>query len=535
MTTEQIKQAILTGDTCMGMEFGSTRVKAVLIDREHNVLAGGAVTWENRFENGIWTYDLPDAVANLQACYTALKRDVMEKYGIVLTRIGQIGISGMMHGLLAMDETGALVTPFRTWRNTMTKPEADFLTEQFGQTIPQRWSIVHLYQLMKTEPEKAARIKQMTTLAGYIHLLLTGELVLGCCEAAGMLPAVCGDDGEPDYDADMVRIFNALAAQAGMPWTLGDIFPRVLRAGASGGTLTEGGAALLDADGDLAAGIPFCPPEGDGGTGMVCTGSLAPGMATVSAGTSTFGLFVLEEPPRHLDKKLELTITPAGNPVVEIQSNNGTAELDGWVSIIAEAMSRLGAKCDAQQIYTVLLGAAMEGERGCGGLLSYNCLSGEHLLDIAKGRPLFVRTPDSTLDLPNFMRAQLFAIFAPLAYGLSLMDREDAETIKTVKAHGGLFRTRGAAQPVLSAALGLPVTVSEEAGEGGPFGAALLASYALRRGEGETLADYLTMRVFADAKVHTVEPDAALCEEYRGYMEHYMRGLYVEQTAVRTL
>lgn len=535
MTTEAIKNAILAADTCMGMEFGSTRVKAVLIDRDHNVIAGGAVTWENRFEDGIWTYDLADAVANLRACYAALKRDVKEKYGIVLTRIGQIGISGMMHGLLALDENGALVTPFRTWRNTMTKAEADFLSAQFGQTIPQRWSVVHLYQLMKTEPEKAARIKQMTTLSGYIHLLLTGELVLGCCEAAGMMPAFCGTDGTPDYDPGMTACFDALAKEAGMPWRLSDIFPRVLPAGDAGGTLTAAGAALLDADGDLAAGIPLCPPEGDGGTGMVCTGSLAPGMATVSAGTSTFGLFVLDRLPRHLDRKLELTITPAGNPVVEIQSNNGTAELDGWVGIVTDAMRRLGADCDAQAVYTALLGAAMEGERGCGGLLSYNCLSGEHLLDIAEGRPLFVRTPDSALTLPNFMRAQLFAIFAPLAYGLSLMDAEDAAAIKNVKAHGGLFRTRGAAQPVLAAALGLPVTVSEEAGEGGPYGAALLASYAMRRDDGETLADYLTARVFADAKVHTVEPDEELIAEYRTYMTQYLRGLTVEQTAVNTL
>ena len=534
MNTEQIKQAILAGDTCMGMEFGSTRVKAVLLNAEHEVIAGGAVTWENKWEGGIWTYDLADAVANMRACYAALREDVYDKYGVSLAKIGHIGISGMMHGLLALDENGALVTPFRTWRNTMTKPEADFLSERFGHTIPQRWSIVHLYQLMKTEPEKAARIKKITTLSGYIHLLLTGELVIGCCEGAGMLPAeIVGD--EPDYVPYMVTSFDELAEEADMPWRLKDIFPRVLRAGSSGGVLTAVGASLLDESGTLCAGIPFCPPEGDGGTGMVCTGSLAPGMATVSAGTSTFGLFVLDKAPAHLDRKLELTITPDGNPVVEIQSNNGTAELDGWVGIVADAMKRLGADCNVQDVYAALLGAAREGDYACGGVLAYNCLSGEHLLDIAEGRPLFVRTPDSSLNLPNFMRSQLFAIFAPLAYGLGLLDDADREKIVSVKAHGGLFRTRGAAQPVLAAALGRPVTVSEEAGEGGPFGAALLASYAMRRNDGETLAAYLSDRVFVGAKVHTELPDAALMEEYRAYMEIYTRGLAVEKTAVNTL
>ncbi|MBR5869904.1 MAG: ATPase [Clostridia bacterium] len=534
MNTEQIKNAILAGETCMGMEFGSTRVKAVLLNAEHTVIAGGAVTWENKWEGGIWTYDLADAVANMQGCFAALRQDVMEKYGVALTKIGQIGISGMMHGLLALDENDTLVTPFRTWRNTMTKPEADFLSERFGHTIPQRWSIVHLYQLMKTEPENAARISRMTTLAGYIHLLLTGKLVLGCCEAAGMLP-VESVDGAPDYVPYMVASFDELAADADMPWKLKDIFPQVLRAGASGGVLTAAGAALLDPSGTLCAGIPFCPPEGDGGTGMVCTGSLAPGMATVSAGTSTFGLFVLDRAPAHLDRKLELTITPDGNPVIEIQSNNGTAELDGWVGIVADAIKRLGADVDVQSIYGTLLGAAKDGAYACGGLLSYNCLSGEHLLDIGEGRPLFVRTPDSELNLPNFMRAQLFAIFAPLAYGLSLLDEEERAKIVSVKAHGGLFRTRGAAQPVLAAALNIPVTVSEEAGEGGPFGAALLASYAKYRGEGETLADYLSARVFAGAKVHTEAPDAALVKEYGDYMQNYVRGLTVERTAVSTL
>ena len=534
MNTEQIRQAIAAGETCMGMEFGSTRVKAVLLDAEHNVIAGGAVTWENKWEGGIWTYDLADAVANMQACYAALKNDVWEKYGVVLTTIGQIGISGMMHGLLALDENDTLVTPFRTWRNTMTKPEADFLSERFGHTIPQRWSIVHLYQLMKTEPQKAARIRRMTTLSGYIHYLLTGELVLGCCEAAGMLPAETVG-AEPDYVPHMVKTFDALAREAGMPWKLSDIFPRVCRAGSCGGVLTDAGAALLDVSGALSAGIPLCPPEGDGGTGMVCTGSLAPGMATVSAGTSTFGLFVLDRAPAHLDRKLELTITPDGNPVVEIQSNNGTAEIDGWVGMITDAIRRLGMEADVQSVYAALLGAAREGDCAHSGLLAYNCLSGEHLLDIAEGRPLYVRTPDSSLTLPNFMRAQLFAIFAPLAYGFGLLDACDREKITSVKAHGGLFRTRDAAQPVLAAALGLPVTVSEEAGEGGPFGAALLASYAKYRREGETLADYLSVRVFAGAKVHTEAPDAALVTEFGAYLEYYIRGLSVERTAVNTL
>lgn len=530
MTNEQIREAIAAGHTCLGMEFGSTRIKAVLIDDDHRVLASGAVTWENRFENGIWTYDLADAVANMQMCFAALRQEVEKLYGMALARVGMIGISGMMHGLLALDAGGELVTPFRTWRNTMTEPQAEFLTELFGMTIPQRWSIVHLLQLMQTEPACAARIDRITTLSGYIHYLLTGVHALGCCEAAGMLPAG-GDPTSPDYLPDMVASFDTLASEAGMPWRLRDIFPCVLRAGACAGYLTEEGARLLDPTGTLSPGIPFCPAEGDGGTGMVCTGSLAPGMAAVSAGTSTFGLFVLDRAPEHLDRHLELTVTPDGDPVIEIQSTNGTAELDGWASVIGDALGRLGVKTDAGALYEMLLSAAMDGHVGDGGIAAFNCLSGEHLLGLSAGRPLYVRRPDCTLQLSDFMRAQLFSVFAPLAYGFSLMDACDAEKIVSVRAHGGLFRTRGAAQPVLAAALGRPVTVSEGAGEGGPYGAALLAAYAKNRGADETLAAYLQAHAPADAGESTVLPDPALCAEYRAYLQTYLRASDIERAA----
>lgn len=533
MKIEQIREAIGAGRTCMGMEFGSTRVKAVLIDDTHSVIAGGAVNWENRFENGIWTYDLADAVANMQACFAALSEDVNEKYGVPLKTIGMIGISGMMHGLLALDAQGALVTPFRTWRNTMTKPESEYLTALFDCNIPQRWTAAHLYQLMKTEPETAKRIHRLTTLSGYIHLLLTGEYVLGCAEAGGMFP-IDGLREIPDYDASMTEKMDRLAAEMGMPWKTKDIFPGVLSAGACAGVLTEDGARLLDPTGVLCAGIPLCPPEGDGGTGMVCTGSLAPGMATVSAGTSTFALFVLDRPLAHASPEVETAATPTGAPVAEIQSTNGTSELDAWVGILSAAMASMGMEADKEKIYGTLLSSAMDGARCCGGVLAYNYLSGEHLTGFDAGRPLYVRTPDSHLTLPNFMRAQLFAVFAPLAYGYRML-RDEGVSVRSIRAHGGLFRTRGAAQPVLAAALGAPVTVSEDAGEGGAWGAALLAAYAKNRTSGERLEDYLQNRVFAQVRGETVVPDAALTEEYEAYLEIYLRGLSVERAATQAL
>ncbi len=532
-TTDTIREAILAGRTAMGMEFGSTRVKAVLIDDDHTVIAGGAVTWENRFEGGIWTYDLADAIANMQACFAALREDVRAKYGVALTKIGCIGISGMMHGFLALDKNGTLITPFRTWRNTMTYAESAELSKRFGYTVPQRWSVSHLYRFMKTEPDAARTIDRITTLAGYVHLLLTGVNALGCCEAGGMFPVYDEPDNpayRPDYFAHMIDEMDTLAAEAGMPWHTHDILPAVLRAGENAGYLTEAGAMLLDPTGALSAGIPFCPPEGDGGTGMVCTGGLRPGYATVSAGTSTFALFVLDKPLSHADPEVETTVTPCGTPVAEIQSNNGTSELDAWVSIIASAMEAVGGSAQKEDIYRVLLSSAMDGEHDCGGLLAYNYLSGEHLTGMTSGRPLFVRKSDSRLTLENFMRAQLFAIFAPLAYGYRLL-RAEGVRVDTVRAHGGLFRTKGAAQSVLSASLGAPVSVSEEAGEGGPFGSALLAAYAKNRNPGESLPDYLDARVFAKNKSTTVAPDETLCADFAAYMDTYVRGLPIERAA----
>ncbi|MGM9624413.1 MAG: FGGY family carbohydrate kinase, partial [Eubacteriales bacterium] len=358
MNTEQIRNAVLSGNTCMGMEFGSTRIKAVLIDGDHNVVASGSVTWENRLQNGVWTYDLADAVENMQKCYAALAHNVTKAYGVLLRKIGEIGISGMMHGLLATDEGGVLVAPFRTWRNTMTAEESAFLSGLFGYTVPQRWSAAHLYQLMKTEPENARRIRRMTTLAGYIHQRLTGRHVLGCCEAAGMFPLdgkTDTADAAPVYYPNMIAEMDRLAKEAGMPWKTLDILPGVLRAGENAGYLTKEGAALLDPTGTLEAGIPFCPPEGDGGTGMVCTGSLTPGDAAVSAGTSTFGLFVLDRPLAHANPEVETTVTPCGTPVAEIQSNNGTSELDAWVDIILSGMEAVGTVCEKEAVYQALL------------------------------------------------------------------------------------------------------------------------------------------------------------------------------------
>ncbi len=534
MNVTTIRDAILSGDTCLGMEFGSTRIKAILIDGTHRVIASGAVQWENRLEDGIWTYDLCDAVSKMQACYGALKADVEEKYGVALRQIGQICISGMMHGLLALDENGEPVTRFRTWRNTMTEEESEILSELFGMTIPQRWSAAHLCQLMRTEPQTAARIRRMTTLSGYIHWLLTGEFVLGCCDAGGMLPIDVF--AEPlCYYPHMTEHLDRLAREAGMPWTLLQIFPRILRAGDAAGVLTADGAALLDPTGALCAGIPFCPPEGDGGTGMVCTGGLAPGNGTVSAGTSTFALFVLDAPLMSTDRRLEPAVTPGGRPAVQIHGSNGTSEIDGFVSMLADGMKRLGLPVEMEEIYAMLLGSAVEGGGDAGEILAYNFLSGEHLVGLSAGRPMYVRTPQSRLTLNGFMRAQLFAVFAPLMYGFSLLHDEVRGKIRSVRAHGGLFRTRGTVQRVLASAMGVPVTVSAEAGEGGAFGAALLAAYAEHRADGETLEAYLARCVFVGECAATEEPDPVLAEEYRVYLERWMAGLPVEATAVQTL
>ncbi|MBQ3064691.1 MAG: ATPase [Clostridia bacterium] len=534
MNLKEKENAIRCGHTSLGIEFGSTRIKAVLISDSHDILAQSCITWENKLENGIWTYSLTDARENLQKCYALLKEQTEAFYHIPLTTVGMIGISGMMHGLLALDEEDRLVVPFRTWRNTMTKAESEMLTALFGCTIPQRWSVAHLCQLMRNDAKNAKRIKRMTTLAGYFHYILTGEHILGCCEAAGMFP-VDGQKDTPTYFSHMTSAFDMLAHTEGMPWSITELLPRVVRAGERGGCLTSEGAHLLDPTGELGAGIPFCPPEGDGGTGMVCTCSLAPGMASISAGTSAFGLFVLDKPFPRAIEEIEVTVTPSGFPCAQLHGNNGTSELDAWADLIASAVKQITNTdtVDTERLYEVLLGSALENGANCSGIVVYNYLSGEHLTGVPSGRPMYLRTADSTLNLQSFMRAQLFSVFAPLAHAFTILRREGV-LVKQIRAQGGLFRTKGAAQRVLAAAFRAPVTVNREAGEGGSFGMALLAAYAKNKADGQTLEDYIGA-VFENGTTVTEEPDEQLTKEYHAFLAQYMNALPLEQQAAKHL
>ena len=527
MQSKNIIETIRDGETSLGIELGSTRIKAVLIDDAHTVLAQGSFAWENRLENGVWTYSLDDAVSGLQACYTSLIADIREKYGITPETYGCIGISGMMHGFLALDEAGKPLTPFRTWRNIMTAEASELLTNLFSCNIPQRWSAAHLCQVVLDGEPYAKNIARLTTLSGYIHTLLTGKNVLGCNEASGMFPL---DPSTLFYDGTMVQAFDAFLASHDMPYSMRDIFPKPLAAGEDAGALTEAGAALLDPTGRLRPGIPFCPPEGDGGTGMVCTGSVSAGRAAVSVGTSAFALFVLDRPIRTTEREIETELTPGGAPAAQIHGNNGTSELDLWVGFLADGLRALGRDTDPGALYEPLLKLAMEADPACGGVTAYNNLAGEHLTHLPSGAPLYFRDPAAHADLGCFMRAQLSAVFAPLACGYALLQKEHVRP-DIVLAHGGLFRTEGAAQTLLSAAFGVPVSVRATAGEGGPYGTALLAAYRKNRAAGETLAQYLDEKVFAGQPVTTVMADEAAITGFRTFLARSNAGLDAARAA----
>ncbi|MDO5083037.1 MAG: FGGY-family carbohydrate kinase [Arachnia propionica] len=517
--------AITEGRAVLGIEFGSTRIKAVLVGDDHRPIATGSHDWENRFQDRVWTYSLDDAVAGMQAAHAALVRDVRERHGVELTRLGAVGISGMMHGHLALDADDRLLTPFRTWRNTMTKPAASQLSELFGCTIPQRWSIAHLWQAVLNDEPHVAEVAHITTLAGWIHWRLTGRRVVGACEASGMFPV----DGEVAWQGDAVAAFDRLAAERGLPWRITDLLPRPLPAGAEAGTLTQEGALLLDPTGTLRAGAVACPPEGDAGTGMVATNTVAPRTGNVSAGTSIFAMIVLDQPPAVVSEAIEMIATPAGHPVAMVHCNNGASEVNTWAGIFAQFVERLGVDVDAGQVFETLFTASLDGAVDAGGLVAFNYLSGEHLVGLAEGRPLVLRTPDSELSLANFMRAQLYSVFATLRVGLDVLVDEGGVHIDSLFAHGGIFRTPGVAQRHLAAATKVPVTVGETAAEGGAWGIALLAAFM--RQEGVSLTEFLA-GVFADAVMSVVEPDAAEIAGFETYHRRQLAALPVERAAV---
>ena len=520
-------ELISRGEAVLGIEFGSTRIKAVLIDDQFKPIAQGAHDWENRFVDGVWTYSLDDIDNGLKSCYKSLKEDVKDQYGVTLKKVGAIGISGMMHGYLPFDDNDKLLAPFRTWRNTITGEAAGILSERFDFNVPQRWSISHLYQAILNGEDHVKDIDFLTTLAGYIHYKLSGSKVMGVGEASGMFPI---GDGTLDYDKKMMASFDELISDKGFSWKLADILPKVLNAGDDAGSLTAEGAKFLDPEGDLEAGIPMCPPEGDAGTGMVATNSVKVRTGNVSAGTSFFAMVVLEKSLSKRHEELDMVTTPDGSPVAMAHCNNGTTDLNGWVNLFKEYEEAKGNKVDMGQLYWVLYNKALEGDKNCGGLLAYNYNAGEAITGLNAGRPMFIRTPDANFTLANFMRTHLYASLATLKIGCDILLKEEKAPLDMLYGHGGFFKTKGVGQKMLAAAMNAPVAVMTTAGEGGPWGMAILAAYMLN-GKGTDLAAYLSDRVFGQDAGEVVNPDPADVKGFDEYTEAYKKTLPAQEAA----
>ena len=526
------KECIASGKAVLGIEFGSTRIKAVLVDEANKPIASGAHDWENRLENGIWTYSLDDIWTGLQDCYQKLTEDVQAQYGEKLVKIGAIGFSAMMHGYMAFNEKDELMVPFRTWRNTITEEASNKLTELFNYHIPQRWTIAHLYQAILNGEEHVPDLKFVITLAGYIHWKLTGEKIVGVGEASGMFPI---DIATGQFNEKMIAQFDQAVADEKFGWKLKDVLPNVYTAGQQAGALTEEGAKLLDPTGTLQAGVPFCPPEGDAGTGMAATNSVAQRTGNVSAGTSVFGMIVMEKELSKVYDAIDLVTTPDGSLVAMVHCNNCTSDLNAWVNLFKEYSEVMGMKVDMNELYGNLYRKALEGDDDCGGLLAYNYFSGEHVTGFNEGRPLFARTPDAKFNLANFMRVHLFTSLGALKTGFDVLFKEEKVEVDEILGHGGLFKTKGVGQSILAAAMNAPVSVMETAGEGGAWGIALLASYMINKGADESLAAFLDSKVFAGQKGEKLEPKAADVEGFDKFMKRYSAGLAIERAAVETL
>lgn len=532
MDKNDIRKAIAEGRTSLGIELGSTRIKAVLIGEEHTPLAAGSHAWENQYEHGIWTYSLEAVWQGLQASYRNLSHEVTEKYGAPLKTLGAIGFSAMMHGYMAFDQAGNQLIPFRTWRNTITGTAAEKLTKLFQFNIPQRWSIAHLYQAILNKEPHVREIHHLTTLAGYVHWMLTGQKVLGVGEASGMFPI---DSQTHDFDQRMLGQFNHLLKAENLPWTLQDILPKVLVAGEAAGVLTADGAKRLDPTGKLLAGSKLCPPEGDAGTGMVATNSVAVRTGNVSAGTSVFAMIVLQKALSKLYPEIDMVTTPSGKPVAMVHSNNCTSDLNAWVDIFQEFTHALGVEVNESKLYETLYQQALQGDADGGGLLAYNYVSGEHLTHFEEGRPLFVRTPESRFSLANFMRVHLFSSLASLKIGMDILFEQEKVQLDQLLGHGGFFKTREVGQRMMAAAMNVPVSVMETAGEGGAWGIALLAVYMLRKTGTQSLEAYLSERVFANENSVTVQPETKDVQGFAAFMARYQKGLVIERAAVEGL
>ena len=524
-------EAIRSGQATVGIEFGSTRIKAALIAPDATPLASGSYAWENQLRGGVWTYDMAEVWQGLSGSYAALVEDVRATHGVELTTFAALGISGMMHGYIALDADGELLVPFRTWRNNITGQACDELTPLLDFAMPQRWSVAHLYQSILEQQPHLARLAHLKTLATYVHWKLTGEHVVGLDEASGMFPI---DPAGGDWDADRMAKFDATVAPRGFDWTLRDLLPKILAAGAPAGTLTTEGAKLLDPSGTLESGIPLCPPEGDAGTGMVATNAVRPRSANVSAGTSVFAMIVLEKSLSRVHEEIDIVATPDGSPVAMVHSNNGSSDLDAWIALFGQVAEALGAPVSPDDLYGRLLPLALAGEPDAGGLLAINYVSGEHITGFTEGRPLFVRNQDARFTLENFMRAQYFAWLCAMRKGVDILTEEEAVVIEVINGHGGLFKGGDTAQRMLAAALDVPVSIPANAGEGGAWGMAVLAAYMLREDTTQSLPDYLDSVVASTASA-PVTADPRDVTGFETYFARHTKGLAIERTAVQSL
>lgn len=515
-------------NTVLGIELGSTRIKAVLLNAAHNPIASGSYEWENQLVQGIWTYSMNDINNGLRSCYAALKKDIMSKYGVVPTTYGAIGVSGMMHGYLPFDKNGKQLSEFRTWRNTMTGEAAQKLSALFGSNIPQRWSIAHLYQAILNGEEHVKNIAHLTTLAGYVHFMLTANRVMGVGEASGMFPI---DSNTLDFDDTMLQKFDSIHGQ---PWKIRDILPTILPAGDIGGVLTEAGANFLDPSGDLLSGIPVAPCEGDAGTGMVATNSVRIGTGNVSAGTSNFAMVVIKH-ALGVHSEIDMVTTPAGDPVAMVHCNNCTSDINAWINLFDEFAKLINVDIDKEYLFNVLFKKALDGDPDCGGLLNYNYFSGEGITNLNEGRPAFIRTPNAQFTLANFMRTHLLSSLATLKIGLDILWNEEGIQVDKIYGHGGFFKTPEVGQRILSAAINSPVSVMKTAGEGGPYGMALLAAYMLWKQEDESLADYLDKSVFANAESVTLSANEEDVQGFNRFLSKYKAAFSVEKTAVEVV
>ncbi len=528
MDKDIIKSEIQNGKTVLGIELGSTRIKAVLIDGTHAPIASGEYEWENKLEDGYWTYNLDEVWLGIQKSYAMLVKNVVQKYDVNLKTFAAIGFSAMMHGYLVFDKKGALLTPFRTWRNTNATKAGEILSDLFEFNVPIRWSISHLYQAILNKEAHVAKIAKLTTLSGYVHTMLTGQNVLGVGDASGMFPI---DNNTCNYDAQMIRKFDKLVSPLGFEWKISEVLPKVLCAGQFAGTLTNDGAKLIDPTGELQAGIPLCPPEGDAGTGMVATYSVAKRTGNVSAGTSIFSMLVLEQKLAKVYPEIDIVTTPTGAPVAMVHCNNCTSDINAWVELLRQTLEAFGHNTDANTLYTTLYKKALEGDSDCGGLLAYNYVSGEPITGVNTGVPLFLRSATANFNLPNFMRTHLLSSLATLKIGMDILTEQENVSIEKLLGHGGLFKTKGVGQALMAAVTNTPVAVMQTAGEGGAWGIALLAAYISNKTQNECLDDYLNNKVFSEYKSEVCTPQIEDIQGFERFLENYKKGLVVEKVA----